>query len=74
MIALKELFLQESILSPEMKAIMLLNFTLQVLVPKYTQKRIFLVEIFNYKNTSDFKHIVSSHRFLQKQCTDGVLY
>lgn len=31
-------------------------------------------EIFNYKSTSDSKHIVSTHRFLQEQCTDGVLY
>lgn len=33
-----------------------------------------LVEIFNYESTSDCKHIVSSHRFLQEQCTDGILY
>lgn len=34
----------------------------------------FLVEIFSYESTSDSKHIVSSHKFLQEHCTDGVLY
>lgn len=34
----------------------------------------FLAEIFNYMSTSDSKHIVSFHGFLQEQGTDGLLY
>lgn len=58
-----------------MKANNAVDFILQVPRSQInTEKDFFLVEISNYKSTFDSKHIVSSPRFLQEQCTDGVLY
>lgn len=64
----KKLFLQEGKLSPYMRA----NHAGPC--SQINTEKDFLVEIFNYENTFDSKHIVSSHRFVQEQCTDGILY
>lgn len=70
----KNVFLWERKLSSKMKANCAIEHDITDSCSQVNIEKDILVEIFNYESTSDCKHIVSSHRFLQEQCTDGILY